>query len=502
MFRKYTVLELRYLGYASVAFILVLVGAGLCQVTPFVSTASQNVITLTLAVIFLCVGVSACFPEVLHGRREVDIFAPPLMVVVFALVYVLFPAVYLALAEDYYSYYLPGRQAQTVQIALLVGVVGIYFFGFGYHLKNYSRFRMGEKNSSTLQNNKAVRFLLNWAFPLILMGLIFKIIHLVSIESSFAGLVAQLSPSARREEGHEISQAVLMLGSMADWGVLLLVFRYLLLPTNRRTNTQAVLLMLLVCAFAGATYLITGKRSFIFPFFILPFVWYHYVVRPISIRSGVFMFLGVFVLLIGLLFVRIVGPLYVQSLSPADFIGENSSDVMAFYLQTGEFSPFDMIMGAIVDRERLLLMSGGIAEGIFKYNFGTIIFFVPRAIWPTKPLYEDLSHVFSYWATGAAESVGIAPTVFGAFYLFGHFAGLAVGMVVVGLVFRGVYEKLISRRRSVFDVFLYGIFIWLAFQYLRFGMLGFLFLLFIQTQLIGVVIALLGRERTLRYRET
>jgi len=91
-------------------------------------------------------------------------------------------------------------------------------------------------------------------------------------------------------------------------------------------------------------------------------------------------------------------------------------------------------------------------------------------------------------STGSSEPIGIAVTVFGVFYLYGHIPGVMIGMFVIGLVFRWAYFYFHPWSSSGSKLFLYPVAFWVAFQYLRFGNLGFTWLLFLQSQVIGILV--------------
>jgi hypothetical protein len=117
-------------------------------------------------------------------------------------------------------------------------------------------------------------------------------------------------------------------------------------------------------------------------------------------------------------------------------------------------------------------------------------------IWPDKPAYLDLSHIYRRVLIGPEEDMGIAPTVWGAGYLFFDVAGFFVLMFIIGWVYEAVYSSLRPRDAGVANVVLYSIVFWLIFQAIRFGTLGFVTLLIVQSMLVGIVAMwFLGRRR-------
>jgi hypothetical protein len=144
-----------------------------------------------------------------------------------------------------------------------------------------------------------------------------------------------------------------------------------------------------------------------------------------------------------------------------------------------------------VQREDLLEQAGGSITGFLKYSFSTMIIFIPRAIWPDKPGYEDLSHVYYRTLIGTNPGVGFSPTIWGASFLFFHLVGPVIGMYILGWLFKSVYEILQPQNGKPINVFLYSIFFWMAFHFLRNGTTGFVLILFVQSMFVGVFAMLL-----------
>ncbi len=278
-----------------------------------------------------------------------------------------------------------------------------------------------------------------------------------------------------------------MLESMLDWAALLAIFYYIVRYKETGKKSGWWLLLFLVVLIALVDYVVSAKRSGIIPLFLFPMIWYHYIIKRLTIsRAGVY-FLAGMLLIAGLLMVRIVLPLLAQNLAPGDYIGKNTPEILAFYIDSGELATFDLIAASVVKRGELLKQVGGPILGFLKYSFSTLIVFIPRAIWPGKPSYEDLSHVYYRVLIGSDTGIGFAPTIWGSSFLFFHIAGLLIGMYVLGWLFKSVYALFRLQNGRYIDVFLYSIFYWLAFHFIRFGTTGFVLLLFIQSMAVGVL---------------
>jgi hypothetical protein len=311
-----------------------------------------------------------------------------------------------------------------------------------------------------------------------------------------------LSPSANRALGINISQSFIMLEAMLDWAALLSIFYYIVRYKETGKTNGWWLILLVVVIIALFDYVVSAKRSGVIPFFLLPLIWYHYIIKRLSIiRAGIFFFVGT-ILIAGLLMARIVLPLLAQNLTPTDYIGQNPSETLAFYIDTGEWSTFDLIAASGVQRDELLTQAGGPILGFLKYSFSTLIIFIPRALWPGKPGYEDLSQVYYRVLVGSDEGIGFAPTIWGTSFLLFHLAGLMIGMYVLGWLFKGVYVMLQPQNGRPLNVFFYSIFYWLAFQFVRFGTTGFVIIMFVQSMIVGVfaVLFLWRKRRTASVR--
>jgi hypothetical protein len=279
------------------------------------------------------------------------------------------------------------------------------------------------------------------------------------------------------------------------WGVLLFTFfcieRWHSIPYKRLT---VLMIALSLIAAIGILYLATAKRSFVIPLFLLPLLWTHYLLRPISFRVGAMLGLLGALLATALLAVRIVAPLAARGFSePWEYLGVTISEVVESYYQSTELGALELLSVVISDRDALLEHIGGTLNGIVTFNLEAFSFLVPRTIWPDKPPLLDISHFLFTWVTRGHDNAGIAVTAVGTFYLFGHLAGVAGGMLTVGYFYQRLYRHLVHRKPAPHHVFYYGVLFWLMFQAIRFGTLGFTFVFFVQTQVVGIIAFLVIR---------
>jgi oligosaccharide repeat unit polymerase len=438
-----------------------------------------------------------------RSDEKVDLFHPSILLMLTYFAYFIFSGVWLWLYHHYDSIWvnLGSRPAFVVNSVFFLGGVSIFSFGLGMRTKlPFSKKSIPETFSQGTQFSKReMRYLI--LFFLVTGGM-FKLYHLSLLGPLSTDVFRYLSPSANRALGINISQSFIMLEAMLDWAALLSIFYYIVRYKETGKTNGWWLILLVVVIIALFDYVVSAKRSGVIPFFLLPLIWYHYIIKRLSIiRAGIFFFVGT-ILIAGLLMARIVLPLLAQNLTPTDYIGQNPSETLAFYIDTGEWSTFDLIAASGVQRDELLTQAGGPILGFLKYSFSTLIIFIPRALWPGKPGYEDLSQVYYRVLVGSDEGIGFAPTIWGTSFLLFHLAGLMIGMYVLGWLFKGVYVMLQPQNGRPLNVFFYSIFYWLAFQFVRFGTTGFVIIMFVQSMIVGVfaVLFLWRKRRTASVR--
>lgn len=470
---------------------------GLIAAFILVLLSSENDQSLLTGVLVICsiIFTSAWCLPVARSKSDgrIDWLHPAILVVVVYYAYFMFPGIWLWLAHDYEPLWInpEPNQAYWVNIAFFLGALSMAGFGLGCR----SRLRFpGTALRKILYQAEVLRFkeIRYLILSFFIIGLIVKLYHLSLFGPLSLDLLQYLSPTARRELHIGISQLVLVLGSMLDWALLFAIFYLILRNIRRRVTWSEWLLVAIFAMFVMLLdYIISAKRSGVILLLVLPFIWYSYLVRRLNITRAI-MWACVGVALIGLLLIgRIALPLVTRDLIATDYIGENVLDVVKFYFDQPEWASFEMFLASINQREELLDEAGGFIVGFLKYTFMTLIIFIPRVIWPSKPGYEDLSHVYYRTIIQVDAEVGLAPTIWGASYLFFHVVGLVIGMYILGWLLKGFYVMLRPDLGRPYDVFFYGIFLWLTFQFLRFGTTGFLLIYFIQAIAMGVVAGLL-----------
>jgi oligosaccharide repeat unit polymerase len=458
----------------------------------------QSGLTSVLVILSVVFAFAWCMPATTQkDNGRMDPFHPAALFMVFYLVYFVFSGMLVWLQHDYSSLWVnTGKQsAYYVNSVFFLGIISVAAFGLGVRTESVL---FGEDILKFFYSGDSLhlREIRYFIYLFFIVGLTFTIYHLSMYGPLSIDILRYLSPSAQRELTFEWSQAFVILESMLNWSVLLAIFHFVLRYVETGRKDGAVITILFFSVVMVIIYVISGKRSAVIPLLLLPLLWRHYLVKQLSVvTAGVF--LAISIVIIGVMLLgRIVVPLLMRDLNPTDYLGDDIGQVMLFYFDTGEWSTFDMVLASVVQRDELLSAMGGAAWGFLKYTFGTLIIFIPRAIWADKPGYEDPGHIYYQILSGENEAVGFAVTAWGTSFLFFHVVGVLLGMFVLGWFCRWVYNILRPCGQSPYNVFFYSIFYWMMFQFLRFGTMGFTFLVFIQSMFVGVLAGLvLARKK-------
>ncbi len=447
--------------------------------------------TLLLLVLAGALPIWCCFRRTnSDGSPRVDLLQPGALLACLFYLYIVIPGFHVWRDGAYHSDWIDPTwpPARLYHLTLLVCILSLVAFKVGYG-RNEQRLADRQPASVPLRADP------QWpssatalAAAMLAVGFPFRLYHLAAFGGPREDILLFLSPSYVAESGVSIGGVPTFLEAFFDWGALLLLFRAIITKKQR-------LLSVTVLATAGIfAYLLSGKRSAILPFLLYPITWIHYIQRRISIRRGLVYVTTTFLLVSSLLFMRTVGPLFVsQGFSISAVPAEIALQPARFYLNSPELAVFDMTMLAVQDRGLLLHEVGGRFWGGFQYNLAPAAYIIPRALWPDKPVFRDLGQVFFQHAVDVKgqPDVGFAVGIVGGLYIFGGVAGVLLGMVLIGALFRFIYERLQPWNRDPRCVFIYGIALWMIFHFLRFGTLGYTLIYFSQFELPGVIAAML-----------
>jgi len=472
---------------SSAAMISGVVGAVAYVLSLLVDEEWQSVIFFVLTASAVVLAISWVAPTAKDQAGHIDVFHPSILVIAFFFVYFIGSAAILVLLKDYRSdlVVLSPDTRKTVNAAMALGILSVASFGLGARL---SPFRIDIDALQNRQLNGSVPvFILAAAF--LTVGLVTRLYQLSMFGPVSTDMLQYLSPGRRRELEIAVPQSLVILGSMADWGALMLLVA--MWTRTRRASVmgpEVVMAVMVVIAMAILSFVISAKRSGVVLLALLPVIWAHYLNRRVSVPRMVVLSAGALGIIAVALVARVAVPLIVRGLDPTEYLGGTLSEVLWFYFETAEFATFDVIAGTLLYRDQLLASIGDDAVASFlRMTFATFTVFVPSAIWEGKPIYTDTGHYYFRYFTGSDADVGLAVTSWGTAYLYFGVIGVIVGFVLLGWILKSGFIAFSPSRGAIGTVVLYSQFYWMLFQFLRFGTIGFTFLYFIQAVMVGAI---------------
>lgn len=428
---------------------LVAVGAGFFVLIGTFDVIGPHLVSIFLGVLSGClVAVSIVLAR--DRTAGLNYFHPALLVCAFYVTNIAVPAlITTAILNNYApSEYAPSDATPTdFNVTLAYCVVATCALLVGLRLRGTNG--SAERQPPVVPLGAAFGVL---AATMIALGLAGYAYHLSLFGSLGLDMLSFLSPGLRR--GAEISPGnwVLVLESFADWGLALLWLKKFSRDavSNVRGTRSLWLPILLTLTIAVLSYLSSGKRSKVIPLLVVPIILRHCLIAPIRLKGALLFSALAAALIVGLLLARIILPVVVTTSEVPEDIGAGFLDAISFYLRTAELATFDIVTLALLHRDALLEHAGGVLEAIFLFTFGTLIFFIPRVIWPGKPEYLDASHIFFQVATGNTwDSVGFAGTLYGVYVLYGGALGAVLLMAITGVLSER-FTRAFTQRGRVF----------------------------------------------------
>jgi hypothetical protein len=444
---------------------------------------SAYVSTILLGLlIFLAISFA---PSTVRGAPLVSCYTTILLLLA---IYFFLPAMSLLVLRDGRYVWVDGYGIGDIALTSVVCILALVAFVLGYAYA--ARFRSPRAVISVPMPRVGHEGVVI-AWVLIGAGIAAKL-YLLFVAGGFEESVIRLSSGIRKslkmdDEISTIGTAIRYLSSAADAATIWLLLRGMY-RKNLNIALVIVFLAVIVLSFMG-----TGKRLYVVWPIVCAVLGYHFYMRPLKVKNLPVAVIGI--LLIGF------GSLMFRIFLPATFAGANidlyrvpwaEGSIIKFYLLSLEFGSFEILTFDIYNSDLLIGMFGGLVEAFYITNIEPLSFFVPRAIWPSKPeIMLDLAHAnrAAILGGGLTAGGGINSTLLGTAWTFAGPLGLAVSMGALG-----AFASLVDRGKSVCGIpspariVLYGFWIVVCFQFFRQGTIGWTVIITVYQQ-IGAIAA-------------
>jgi hypothetical protein len=436
--------------------------------------------------LFLCLLLITAATLRRRGSVVVDFFAPGSALGLFHAGYILVPAYYLWLSLHYDSNWFAvwrSEKAPLFNLTVLVADVGLAGLLLGY--------RLGLGHPSAWQQRHRSSLLMNVlsspAGIVILLTMGALTTYTVAAQLGFDITTVLLGLSVSLRDTTPPLPGYIHAGtSFLMWGALLAYWRQI-------NSDQKPLIGLVLCAsvFIVQYVVFTGKRSYVAPLVVLPAIWSHYRTRWWTGARVLTYTVAMGSLMVFLLMFRVLAPLYLSSLSihHKAFV-DMTSQPLRSYLDSPDLAMFDVMEACISAPDKVISLGGGWWTTLWQNVVSPVMYVVPRAMWPDKPKFIDLSQVVYLAFFGTADDVGFASGFYGVLYIFGGAAGVLLGSGVLGYVAGRTYNALAPWKGDPGSVFVYGVTVWVLFSFVRFGTIGFTVLNAAQRLGVGVALSL------------
>lgn len=352
--------------------------------------------------------------------------------------YMLFPALLLVVLNGGRYVWLPALGGgDNIAITSAACVVATLTFVFGYLIRvsrNHTISRGYAEHPNQYRCSKNSKTL---AWGLITVGVILKLY--VGMASGGVEMnIARFSGGVREDLGLDAISSTMValryISGVADAGAAWLLLDRM--RSGKRIIAAAVIFVLVV----GLTFIGAGKRLFLLWPILAAVLGIHYYVKPIRLSS-----LPTFGLLVlGLGFLSLMFRIYIPASIAEISIDLNDvswahGSLLKFYFFSLEFASFEVFTFALKESSRVVALFGSTFDAFYNTNIVPLEYFVPRAIWPTKPThFLDLSHGYRVFVTGGDlnDGGGVASTLLGTSWTLGGPVGFLLSMFSLGRLSR------------------------------------------------------------------
>jgi hypothetical protein len=239
----------------------------------------------------------------------------------------------------------------------------------------------------------------------------------------------------------------------------------------------------------GLSYFILPKRSILIEPILTVIIAVSFYVYKIRISMLPIAAIGIFVFGMWSLFIRVILP---ASFNNVDIyfaeVPWAHGSIIGFYVYSLEFSTFEAMTVAINNADTLVKIFGGTLSAFYTTNIEPLLYIVPRAFWPGKPKeFYDFSQGLATLIAGSPlnqQTAGIASTYIGTSWVLGGMFGLTAFSALIAWVAAIndlFFMRSLSRNKDIV-IILYSIGIFTAFQLMRQGGLGYVFMMIVPSQ--------------------
>ena len=235
------------------------------------------------------------------------------------------------------------------------------------------------------------------------------------------------------------------LGYLTDFVLAISIINALVSPANRgmwRVFVMVLMALQLFYAFVWSS----GKFALIEPVYIL-LICFHYLKGRLPFKLVV----PAALIIVGVIFPIVT--MY-RAQSPSAYSLPRITNSMEDLIKGGQQSYSDLVIDSVMMRPHLIDSLAlvvkyrpppDVLSGIGEYLRIPLYAFLPRAFWSGKPIDQGLIFGIDYLGTRGGASIGSSNP--GDLYSNLGLAGLVVGMFVLGLLYRFIYEYLIVKHR-------------------------------------------------------
>jgi len=422
---------------------------------------TSSIISLIPSILFILMGLIYVM-----SKKRFDLFEP---IWSFSAFYVLIFSV-----RPLYLIYTDAEVStlSSFPLAIVYGSIGLLAFYIGYTTKLSYRIA-----------TKLVPFAKDWArrriYIMTIVFLGFSIIGLAYL-AKLGGMSIKeifLSPLeaayARKGIGTTFLGWLPLLIRLSFW----LLYASYILQRKKVTKThKAFLLVSFIIALTLAYG--TGYRRPIFEVLLVPIILRHYLLeKKVRFRHLLIIFPFLFILPYLLQEFRIIG--YKELISDVEI------NFFGFVQDLKPFDDFVFLIDGVPDN---LNFQYGIQ---YFYRFAFIAF-IPRIIWPDKPI---ISTEFLY----TRAFYGRVPTTHtltipGELYLQFHVVGIIIGMFILGIILKTSYNYLILNNNNPGVVLLYSVIFLSSIFCLRANLGGLMISIFIYTLIVFLSIKIIRKK--------